>query len=61
MTYADIQVAALSQEYSETLTYRHFDLFSQYPYKIMTYFLARGVHNPNDRMLGVWRFHGEEY
>lgn len=32
---------------------QHFDLLSQCLYKIMTYFLARGVHNPNDRMLGV--------
>lgn len=53
MFYADTQVEAVSQRYSRTLPYQHLDLLAQCLYKIMTYFLARGVHNPNDRMLGV--------
>lgn len=53
MLHADIQVEAVAQGYSEMLVCQHFDLLSQYLYKIMTCFLARGVHNPNDRMFGV--------
>lgn len=62
MLYADVQVEAVLQGYSETLTYQHFDLpYQLFFSKIMTYFWLGECTILMSARLVFWRFRGEEY